>query len=272
MSSKNKISAKRLSRQKGATLIVVLIMLLIIAIVGALAIRVAIVSLGVATNSQVDQLNFQSSDTPLMLLTKMDPTTITNFGNVVGASLRESESNPGAEYIFCYKPTSTTVKFSQTLDAALIRAGTGNDATKEAGIGNGFCQLGTDFGSARTAVVTQIAVTVPTDASIDDPGSNLPRGINLSEGTQLPKSMTTTQRIRAISTAILPGYSSTSATTVQSNCLSVAHAKISDNMSESLKNKETLADCLKTNQVPFSVQVQEFNYLNKLTEVTAPGG
>ena len=42
-------------------------------------------------------------------------------------------------------------------------------------------------------------------------------------------------------------------------------------ISDALKDKETLADCLRTNNVPFSVQVQEFNYLNKLTEVTAPG-
>ncbi|WP_442862689.1 PilX N-terminal domain-containing pilus assembly protein [Acinetobacter sp. SM34] len=261
-----------LHRQQGATLIVVLIILLVITVVGVLAIRVAIVSLGVATNSQVDQLNFQASDTPLYLLTKTDPTTLTNFGNVVGASLRAHESSPGAEYIFCYKPTSATVKFSQTVDAALIRAGTANDATKEAGIGNGFCTLDSDFGSSRAAVVTQVAVSIPTDASSDAPGSNLPRGINLTEGAQLPKSMTSTQRVRVISTAMLPAYSSTSISTIQTNCLSAAHTKISDNLSTELKDKETLADCLRTNNVPFSVQVQEFNYLNKLTEVTAPGG
>ncbi|WP_280180009.1 PilX N-terminal domain-containing pilus assembly protein, partial [Acinetobacter nosocomialis] len=51
--------------QKGATLIVVLIILLIVIAVGVLAIRVAIVSLKVATNSQIGQLNFQSSDTPI---------------------------------------------------------------------------------------------------------------------------------------------------------------------------------------------------------------
>ncbi len=261
-----------LRRQQGATLIVVLVILLIITVVGVLAIRVAIVSLAVATNSQVDQLNFQSSDTPLVLLARTDASTLTNFGNVIGASLRESESNPGAEYIFCYKPTSTTVKFAQTVDAALIKAGDADIASKESGIADGFCQVDSDFGSNRAAVVTQVAVSVPTDASTDAPGSNLPRGINLSEGAQLPKSMTSTQRVRVITTAMLPGYSPTSTSTIQEKCLSVANAKISDNLSEALKSKESLADCLKTNKVPYSVQVQEFNYLNKLTEVTAPGG
>lgn len=261
-----------LRRQQGATLIVVLVILLIITVVGVLAIRVAIVSLAVATNSQVDQLNFQSSDTPLVLLARTDASTLTNFGNVIGASLRESESNPGLEYIFCYKPTSATVKFAQTKDAILLKPGTGNNATKEAGIGDGFCNLSNDFGSNRQAVVTQVAVTVPTEAINDIPGSNLPRGINLTEGTQLPKSMTAAQRVRVITTAMLPAYSTTLASTVQTDCLSNSNAKISDNLSEDLATKQTLSDCLKSKNVPFSTQVQEFNYINKLEEVTAPGG
>lgn len=65
----------------------------------------------------------------------------------------------------------------------------------------GFCNLTTDYGSNRQAVVTQVAVSVPTDAANDIPGSNLPRGTNTSEGTQLPKSMLSTQRIRVITTA-----------------------------------------------------------------------
>ncbi len=84
---------KSRSKEKGATLIVVLIILLIVISVGVLAIRVAIVSLKVATNSQVSQLNFQSSDTPLELIVQMNPTTLTNITNVIGAALKEHESN-----------------------------------------------------------------------------------------------------------------------------------------------------------------------------------
>ncbi len=187
--------------QKGATLIVVLIILLIVIAVGVLAIRVAIVSLKVATNSQIGQLNFQSSDTPIQLITQMDPTTLTNISNVLGAALKENESHPGSEYNFCYKPVSTTVSFAQTRDASLLRAGTANNAVVEDGGVAGFCDLTTDYGSNRQAVVTQIAVSIPTDAVNDVPGSNLPRGTNASEGTALPKSMLSTQRIRVISTS-----------------------------------------------------------------------
>ncbi|RSO59847.1 pilus assembly protein [Acinetobacter lactucae] len=247
-----------------------LIILLIVISVGVLAIRVAIVSLKVATNSQVSQLNFQSSDTPLELIVQMNPTTLTNITNVIGAALKEHESNPGAEYNFCYKPVSTT-NFAQTRGASLLRAGSANNAVVEDGGVAGFCDLTSDYGSNRQAVVTQVAVSIPTDAASDIPGSNLPRGTNTSEGTQLPKSMLSTQRIRVITTAFLPAYASTSIETLQRDCLSTSSAKISDNFDTALTAKQTLAECLANHNVPFSTQVQEFNYTNKLTQITAPG-
>ncbi|ENV38062.1 MULTISPECIES: PilX N-terminal domain-containing pilus assembly protein [Acinetobacter] len=270
LSNRNELHIKR---QQGATLIVVMIILLIIIVVGILAVRVAIVSLSVATNSQVNQLNFQSSDTPLAWFNNFDPTTVTNIGNVIGAALKENESNPGGEYIFCLKPTSTTVSFAQTIDASLIKRGSGNNATVEAGGVVGFCDLTSNFGSNRPAVVTQVAVSVPTNAINSTPGSNLPRGINVSDGTQLPKSMTSTQRVRVTTTAILPAYSSSTASSIQSDCLSSSSAKISDDLTATLAagNEYTLAKCLVDKGVPFSTQVQEFNYINQLTETVAPG-
>jgi hypothetical protein len=262
---------KSKSKEKGATLIVVLIILLVVVSVGVLAIRVAIVSLKVATNSQVSQLNFQSSDTPLELIVQMNPNTLTNITNVIGAALKEHESTPGAEYNFCYKPVSTSVNFAQTRGASLLRAGSANNAVVEDGGVVGFCDLTNDYGSNRQAVVTQVAVSIPTDAASDIPGSNLPRGTNTSEGTQLPKSMLSTQRIRVITTAFLPAYASTSIETLQSDCLSTSSAKISDNFDTALTAKQTLAECLANHNVPFSTQVQEFNYTNKLTQITAPG-
>lgn len=261
-----------LKRQRGATLIVVMIILLIIIVVGILAVRVAIVSLGVATNSQVGQLNFQSSDAPLAWFNNFDPTTVTSVGNVIGAALKENESNPGGEYIFCYKPTTNS--FAQTIKASLIRKnGSENNATVDAGGVAGFCDLTADFGSNRPAVVTQVAVSIPTEAVNNKPGANLPRGINVSEGTQLPKSMTSAQRIRVTTTAILPAYSNSATSSIQSDCLSASYAKISDDINATLGagSEYTLAKCLADKGVPFSTQVQEFNYVNQLTEVTPPG-
>lgn len=54
--------------QKGSTLIVVLILLLVITVIGTLAVRQSLTSLNIATNSQAQQLLMQSSDSVLYRL------------------------------------------------------------------------------------------------------------------------------------------------------------------------------------------------------------
>ena len=49
-------------QQQGAALIVVMILLLAVTIIGTMAVRQGLVSLGVATNSQAQQLLMQNSD------------------------------------------------------------------------------------------------------------------------------------------------------------------------------------------------------------------
>ena len=48
--------------QRGATLIVVLVLLLVIMVIGTLAIRSSLMSLNIATNGQAQQLLIQNSD------------------------------------------------------------------------------------------------------------------------------------------------------------------------------------------------------------------
>ena len=264
-----KLSAQK--SQQGATLILVLFVLLLVTVVGVVAIRVALTSLNIATNSQVSHLNFQSADTPIDWIRRANPAELTSFTNIIGAALNEHQTNPGGEYIFCFKPTSTTVKFAQTQDASLLKAGSDDVANVEDGGTRGFCDLTSDFGSSRQAVITQVAVSVPTDSDTGAPGSYLPRGTNLTVGSSLPTSMTSVQRIRMTTTSMLPAYSSTLLSTIQTDCLSTTNAKISDNMDPTLSNKQTLADCLASKGVPVSSQVQEFNYASSLNQVRAPG-
>lgn len=263
--------ASLLKNQQGATLIVVLMILVIVTIVGVLAIRVALTSLNISTNSQIAQLNFQSADTPINWMMQKDPVALASFSNIIGAALTESETNPGAEYIFCFKPTSSSTQFAQTRDATLIKAGTADVAIVEEGGVRGFCNLTSDFGSSRQAVITQVAVTVPTNADTGTPGSYLPRGTNLTIGSNLPATMTSVQRIRMTITSMLPNYSSSNISTIQTDCLSTANAKISDNNDPSLVATQTLAACLALKNVPVNTQVQEFSYASSLTQVTAPG-
>lgn len=260
-------------QQAGATLIMVLMILLMVTIVGVLAIRVAITALNISTNSQIGQLLLQSSDTPLNQFTRTDLSTVVNLSNVIGAALQESEANPGAEYIFCYKPTSTQV-YGATIYSSVIQAGSGNAATLVEGGTRGFCNLTSDFGSSRQAVVTQVAVTIPTtNATGTAPGAYLGRGTNLSLGSGIPRNLVSQQRIRVTSTAILPAYASSTVDTVKNNCLggnTATGIRISDNSEPAMAGKQTLNDCVSSYSMPVNTQVQEFSLVTSLSQTAAP--
>lgn len=259
--------------QQGATLIMVLMILLMITIVGVLAIRVALTSLNIATNSQIAQLLLQSSDTPINQFTKTDLSTVMNLSNVIGAALQESEANPGAEYIFCYRPKSTQV-YAATIYSSIIQAGSGNSATLVEGGNRGFCNLTSDFGSSREAVVTQVAITIPTTGATDTtPGAYLGRGTNVSLGTGLPRNLVSQQRIRVTSTAIFPAYRSSTIETVKNNCLGgnlATGIRISDNSEPAMAGKQTLNACISSYNMPVNTQVQEFSLVTSLSQTTAP--
>lgn len=145
-------------QQQGATLIVVLFVLLLITIVGIMAIRTAITSLNIATNSQIGQLLVQTGDTPAnQFLNVGSYETLMAADLVIGAARLDT---PGKEYIFCYKPTSNQ-QIAATMDATVLIPPDANaawdtkatiDSTQTSR--NGFCNLEQDFGSAREAVVT----------------------------------------------------------------------------------------------------------------------
>lgn len=266
MKTQQRMAALGMRAQRGATLITVLVILVMITIVGVVATRVAITSLNISTNSQINHLLLQSADTPLnSYAVTTDISSITSISNVMGAALSANETTPGIEYIFCYKPMD---RFSTVVKAnSLWYDGTGilqvDNGTR------GFCKLDADYGSGRQAVVTQVAVTIPTDGT-GTPGAYLPRSSDVGGGS-LPKSLSTTRRIRVTTTSMLPAYATSSLSTIQGECLSQTNPKISDDTDASLKDKETVAKCVAKYGVPVSVQVQEFNLATKLEESVAPG-
>ena len=71
-------------KQKGVTLIATLFTLLIITIVGVLAIRVAMTSLNIATNAQVNQFLSQTADTPINQIYTSDLSTMVDLSGAVG--------------------------------------------------------------------------------------------------------------------------------------------------------------------------------------------
>ena len=83
---------KRVSIQRGATLIVVLIMLVLLTLVGTWAIRGSLTSLNIATNSQIGQLLLQTGDTPTnLLLNRSNYKNLTSITSVVGKAISDQK-------------------------------------------------------------------------------------------------------------------------------------------------------------------------------------
>ena len=82
------IKTKKIAiKQRGAALIAVLIILVVITLLGVTAMRMGLTSLTLATNSQVSQLLFQSADmgtASLMKLVQQDTATAMKVGGVIG--------------------------------------------------------------------------------------------------------------------------------------------------------------------------------------------
>ena len=266
----NNFNKVRLQSQRGATLIVVLFLLLIVMVVGTFAIKLGVNSLAISTNAQINQLISQSADTPInKYLNTADISNLISYSSTVGAAIDEKGIN--REFIFCYKPTNSRA-FGLNSDTSVISANSVGDDAQLVNSGVvGFCDIKRDFGSARQAVVTQVAVTIPKSKDVTKkPGDNLVRGTNLSEGTGLPKNLVSQDTIRITTTAFLPSYANASLKDVQDKCLSSTKTYISDNLSEDLSSKKTLRECLSDYNIPVVSQVQEFTLATLLEQTEAP--
>ena len=268
-------------QQRGATLIVVLIMLLVITIVGVLAIRVAMTTLNIATNSQIGQLLMQTGDTPTnILLNRTTYKDLTSVTNVIGKVISDQKDplSHGREYVFCYRPTAA-LNVSSALDMTVLipPAATDGDNTKASvdtteSNRSGFCDLESDFGSSREAVVTQVAVKYITETDSDvAPGAYLDRGSDASKDSNIQQGKLD-GRVRITATAILPNYSSADLSEVQRECIGNGSATgyINDNTDTGLRTKKTMADCLADYGIPVNTQIQEIDLKTRYVQVTAP--
>lgn len=268
-----------LNNERGATLIIVLMILLVMTIIGVMGIRVALTSLNISTNSQINQLLSQTADTPLNIVANTDLSSISDLSGVIGMAVEESRNSPGKEFIFCYRPMSNE-KFGTSLGVTVLIPPDKNAPAKtkpsvDSGGVEGYCDLTKDFGSARKAIVTQVAVKIPTDALPGDlsPGALLGRGTNLSSGTIMPRSLLEQQRIRVTTTSIMPWYGSADIDEVQKECLGPDGNKagyINDNLDNDVVGKYTVVQCLADYGIPVNSQTQEFNLQTMFVEKVAP--
>lgn len=164
-----------MNRQKGAAILVVMLVLLVITLLGVAAVRMGLTSLSIATNSQVNALLFQAADSGLVTFEQKvveDPAAAALPTGVIGPSL----NTPGVEQMYC--------------------------VTKANRLKAGVC-TSSDFTSARAALVNQIAIEVPAAAD----GSPM-RAVVL--GTDLDRAGISNYVVHVHSTSVLPVFGAAS--------------------------------------------------------------
>ncbi len=244
-------------QQTGATLIVVLILLLVITVIGTMAIRGSLTTLNIATNSQAQQLLVQNSDAAIFNVE--NPSLIernTAYDGLFG--LVKTDVNKGKELVFCYKGTATDFyNFSRASFMQWVSGTAPNNS--ELGI-DGYCKMDSSnnfFTSGRKAVMTQVSIKVNTDASsnLDRAFEHMQRGTD-AESAKIDKS----EKILVTATSIVPSMSTANDTDIN-NCFSthMNQVVIPSSVTPATGMNKSVSQCLQDLGVPVNTQIAEYN-------------
>ncbi|MDM1276964.1 hypothetical protein HXZ65_01540 [Acinetobacter indicus] len=233
--------------QTGATLIVVLVMLVLLMLVGLWAIRGSITALKISTNAQVVSLLKQTSDSVFFTLENKtdDELTFTNMrigDGMLNYTLRPE--NKGKELVFCIRG-ETVDNFAGSRIASVIYWQSSTINNSEMGK-NGFCQVNRigDFLSGRNAVITQVSVRA---AEGDRDWEHYMEG----DDKETSKS-TGIQKVVITATSLIPKLSNSSDDEINT-CLS-EYTSFRDRVVQN----DTVTDCLASLNVPYSTQEMEY--------------
>ncbi|ATU44273.1 pilus assembly protein PilX [Acinetobacter junii] len=256
-------------RQIGATLIVVLILLLVLTVLGTLAIRGSLTALNIATNSQAQQLLLQNSDSAIFNAENPNLLTLNTSQSGLFGKIK-ADGNKGKELVFCYRGTQT--QFYQSSKASLMKWFSGN-APDNSEIGlDGYCKLDNTnnfFTSGRKAVMTQVAVKVNTDTSNSLVG--LDKAFDFMQvGTDVDKAkVVESNKILVIATSIVPSMSAASDGDINA-CFNshMNHVVVPSGVTPTTGMNQSVAECLKNLGVPVNTQIAEYNLTQTLGRST----
>lgn len=224
-----------MQKQTGNTLIMVLIVLLLITIVGAIAVRSSILGLSLATSNQINNLMLQNNDAVMFEIkdtTKVDRNLNTNqmFGYF------ESSANAEDELAFCYRADQS--RFFGLANASVVGSNK---------IGNeGFCRRNW-FSSGRSAILTQ--VYLKKLSSDEDLLANMNLGSSAG-ATVTPGIAPRTMSATVIS--VLPAFVSSTNQQIE-ECFKKSPNKPKDNASY-----QTVEECFGALNIPYNVQTSQF--------------
>ena len=236
-----------MQRQQGATLIVVLVMLVLLTLIGTWAIRQSLINLKVTTSSQAQQLLMQSSDSVFYRLAQGGHAAASsNPLSLVGYALQ----NQGHEVVFCFRHQDNAARFSAA-NSSILRWNEQASDVQVDGVA-GFCSLdqAADYASTRKAQLTQVSVIVHPPGTLDSglPLSQLSLGSDVDSIGQPLEAKT----VYVYVTSILPALTISDASQEIQRCLKRPQ-------SPPLKGTaQTLSACLQQHGVPYNSQVQSY--------------
>ena len=211
--------------QKGATLIVVLFVLIFMVLIGTLAVKQSLVGLNVATNSQVQSLMRQTADAVFFSLERDNQNSAIfqkNLSSLGLFGMVKSDAFLNKELVFCYRPKTQNQVFN--IQNASIIYPTETDDINNSELGSkGFCKYtSSDYSSGRDFMISQVAVK-KSSLSTDVPFKFYPLG--------------------------------TDASTVQLNNCFKNHI---NDKSTKYPDQTTVAECFSDLGVPYSQQVMDY--------------
>lgn len=192
-----------MKQQKGATLITVLVILVIVTLLGTIAVKMGIVGLKIATNSQVNALLLENSDSALFNIE--NPAEVERQLALDGMfAYFNSSANANDELVFCYRASENS--FFKLSKASAI---TEDGSTTKIGV-DGFCKAN-QFAMGRSAVLSQVYLT--KNATTSTPFAGVPKGTSLGQ-SNVPA---TTNNIGATVISVLPSFAGATTTQIE-NC------------------------------------------------------
>ena len=192
-----------MKQQKGATLITVLVILIVITLLGTIAVKMGIVGLKIATNSQVNALLLENSDSALFNIE--NPAEVERQLALDGMfAYFNSSANANDELVFCYRALENS--FFKLSKASAI---TEDGSTTKIGV-DGFCKAN-QFAMGRSAVLSQVYLT--KSSTVSAPFGSVPKGTSLGQ-SNVPA---TTNNIGATVISVLPSFAGATTTQIE-NC------------------------------------------------------
>ena len=243
--------------QQGSTLIVVLILLLAVTIIGTMAVRQGLVSLGVATNSQAQQLLMQNSDAAFFNVEQENNliqslTASGMFGYIDGAA------NKDKELVFCFRGDQSS--FFDITKASLMEWVAPATAPQNNSLGtDGYCDASPSatnfFTSGRKATMTQVAVKFSTQSN-NDPFYGAILGTD-EESIKLQRS----KLVKVFAVSVMPTLSASASATQINTCFRTKMNEVTkpDSVtSPATGATESVTQCLSKLNVPFASHVTEY--------------